>query len=558
MPIGDFEDRSQNVARELLSAAAVCLADPHLVEHIQPARAEVDQPSDLRGAARRLLGVLSGSLKGDSNSLGTARRLVTAAATTRHLPALRLTAANDYLYRTLSEYGDERLREFVLAQNQQRLETPELISALLKRFKVPAKSPLAEANVLACRHLMGSTVAELHAIQALFPDMKIFEVMGKPYSANRLAVDALRNLDIEVNIESCDIPALRDQPLGTYAARHKRIARSVVDRYIRKYGDTGIPLVVIDDGGALINAVGRKVLTGEIRSPIVAIEQTTHGLFAIQEFLFHPKAQASGFALISVADSRAKLDQESQLIADSVMSCVDQWLALLRAIGLPGEPLASSSQRVGIIGFGPVGATIAKDLALRSKVTIHDRNRRKLILAKSFDLDVAWSVEELFSRSDIVLAASGGTSIDAETTAYLQDGTILISASSGDLEFSGLSELSGWTIETQPVLPTAGHTPFDSSHGLLVARHKDGRTVYVLNRGFPVNFDGSHDPIPVEDIQITRALVVGAVLQAAGAPDGASLVGETAKFGLDETIDDFVGEEFRKLRSERNLAVAVG
>ena len=41
----------------------------------------------------------------------------------------------------------------------------------------------------------------------------------------------------------------------------------------------------------------------------------------------------------------------------------------------------------------------------------------------------------------------------------------------------------------------------------------EGKRFYVANGGFPIDFDGSLDPIAPEKIQITRALVLAACIQ---------------------------------------------
>lgn len=547
-----FEDSSHNVAEDLLAAAPRLLAsiqpngsDP-LLEALIPSGQDSEQRNRLESIAADLLRLMSECLKGEPRAISMAGRLIKAAAGASQMPSLRLIAADELLHRSLRSHGDAGLRLFVVAAHRRQFASPELIDAVLNEFRVPKDSALANAHILACRHLLGSTVAELAAVQSALPAAELFEVMGKPYSANTLAVSAIEELSVEVNEESLDMPSLTGQQLGSFAGRHRRIAENVVERFLRKHGSAREPILVIDDGGTLINAVGRKVVEEQIAVPVVAIEQTTHGTFAIQEFLQEPAAQKHGFTVISVADSIAKLDQESPLIAKSVVRCLAQWLDLLHHDGLASHIARLDTAKIGLIGFGPVGAFIAQAMPPGAKVTVFDRNRRKMVLAKAAGLDVAWSLHGLVAESQILIAASGGASLDADAAAHLQDGTILVSASSGDREFSG--GLHNWSIRVAPTLPAFDNSAFDRAHGLLTATHPDGRTVYVLNRGFPVNFDGSLDPIGVQDIQLTRALIVGAVLQAAGASEDGSVVGRTAKLDLDPAIDQFVGEQFRKVR----------
>ena len=83
---------------------------------------------------------------------------------------------------------------------------------------------------------------------------------------------------------------------------------------------------------------------------------------------------------------------------------------------------------------------------------------------------------------------------------------VLISCSSQDLEFrSALLSLN------------------DGNHGPVSQRQltcevtvplSEGK-LRILRGGFPVNFDGSRESVPAADIQMTRGLLLGAILQAA-------------------------------------------
>jgi S-adenosylhomocysteine hydrolase len=495
------------------------------------------------------LRILHGCLNREARALEHAGHLTARCGDGAVPVGLESAAAWDTFARALVELDDAITNDFVLQRTAAYFARPALLKAVHRRYPVPRNSPLAGADVLACRHLLASTVAELDTIQESVPDLRLAEVVGKPYSANWLAVLALQARKIDVRHESCDMPALDVLDFGLFAKRHKTIVASVVDAYVRRVRKSpaeGRPLLVIDDGGALINAVWQRVAAGELTCPVVAIEQTTHGMFAMPK-VTSDRAARNGFAYIAVADSRSKLADESGLIARSVIDKTDEWLRLLGHLGFvkPGSSL--TSLRIGLIGFGPVGATIASRLPPGASLQVYDRNPRKLVLAELQGLRVAWSPEELLRESELVIAASGGTSVDAELAEWLRDGTILVSASSGDLEFSDIGTAKGWTVRAEATLRHNGMVAFDRTHGLLVAE-KDDRTIYIVNRGFPVNFDGSHDPIPADDIQLTRALIVGAVLQAAGAT-GESSVGSVGRQDLDLSIDRFISEEYRKLHA---------
>jgi len=56
----------------------------------------------------------------------------------------------------------------------------------------------------------------------------------------------------------------------------------------------------------------------------------------------------------------------------------------------------------------------------------------------------------------------------------------------------------------------------DSHPPTLAYQLGDGRTVKLLARGYPLNFDGGPENIPADQIQITRALMLLGAVQAIG------------------------------------------
>jgi hypothetical protein len=437
-----------------------------------------------------------------------------------------------------------------------------LVREVLEAFsQVPVHS-VEEADVLSCQHLMGSVIPQFRAIRQLLPGARFWELLGKPYSANPTAVEALRRDGFEVNEESCQLPSgRRSYGFGSFAARHKALARTSVARFFVESERSGrranAPIIVIDDGGTLVAAVAARAVKIGCNRPIICVEQTQRGLSAARSVIKSPRRPAGGFLMVNVAQSISKLVLEAALIADSVLSTTLAWLdyAAERRIGVKPAPLT-----LGLIGYGSVGESISsatRSLAsgsvgarLRSPV-VYDRNPNRLAAARRDGYDIARSLPELLSRSGVVIAAVGGATINEKNVAGLQEGLLLLSASSGDAEFRGIRTLP-W--KQDPVLASekSTMTPFDDVHGLIRAELPAGGSVTVANGGFPVNFDGSLDPIEPERIQLTRALMVAGVLQAVDLAGGAHpelKPGDTAELVLDPKLDSFVERRYGELSS---------
>lgn len=543
MLTGKSQDLHQKVAAELLAVF------PSWLFSTEPVTIRSDgSPSGLRiGAhdtADHLVDLLQRCLKGESEALDEARALAEAHRSERNTNSN--AAAWDLLYRILEKQSADLALDFIRVVKAKDFQSLPLVDAVVDRFPIAPDSPLRSAHILACRHLMASTVAELDAIHRILPHAEFVRIIGKPYSTNRLALIELsrRGYIRDDTIIDSD-PS--DHEFGSYGQMHRRVTREAVDQYLAQYPDSRTPLVVIDDGGALIDAVGQKVLDGTIRCPVVAIEQTTHGYYALNRKFLDARG-IEGFAIVRAFQSQAKISYEAPLIAQSVLKETWTWLTTLRGradldIKLPDDPV------FGIIGLGVVGSMVARELAEAGHVVaVYDKSRQKIGIVGSSSLpniEMAWSLQDLCKYANVIIGASGGTSIGEDATSALRNGTVLVSASSGDREFRGMRR--DWEIDLLP-MTSGAVSPYEFAHGLLVARDKESdRRVYIVNRGYPVNFDGSPDPIPPSDIQLTRALMVGAVIQAAG-PVGfeeGSLVGKSGHFEVNETIDRFLIERFR-------------
>jgi hypothetical protein len=459
-----------------------------------------------------------------------------------------------------AEARDSSVIDFCLRRQRKAFEAPQLLLDLLEM--APRKrSSLSGADVLACRHLLGSTVAELGTIKALVPDLRFVKVFGKPYSTNRLAVLALEARGFPVDRKS--IVLGHRSSLGSFGNRHRRVLEAGVEEWLVEEGTTSDrPVLVIDDGGVLIDIVGRAMSNGRLNRPVIAIEQTTHGMFAARTN-FHDEygkqnvnVRRHGLAVIDAASSRAKLRRESPYIAESVIVETSEWLRLLSVasgdvIGVDPFP----NLKVGVIGYGSVGAHVVAQLQGRaSQVYVYDRNPHKSAVAEAAGVHTADRLEDLLDVSNLIIAASGAASIDRDAARHLQNGAILVSASSGDLEVRGLQE---WKHEPVPLLHrTAEPTTFDVIHGAIHATDpddSDSRVVRIVNGGFPVNFDGSIDPIEPNIIQVTRAVIVGAVIQAAsvGALGDPPLLGSTGVFELEKDLSRFISQQFENLSSRK-------
>lgn len=178
------------------------------------------------------------------------------------------------------------------------------------------------------------------------------------------------------------------------------------------------------------------------------------------------------FPVINVARSYAKLKVESPIIAKT---CIERLKSSLSRLKLKPKSIL-------IIGAGAVGNAIYEKL-------------NSTFLVKRYDLDSKLSdyknesLKAILGEFDMIIGSTGKEIIDISLYKYLKDDAILVSVSSSDREFSA--------VNLRKMIDKK------------ITCHDDlkVKSWYLLNGGFPINFDGAEDSASSEEIQITLALL---------------------------------------------------
>jgi D-isomer specific 2-hydroxyacid dehydrogenase, NAD binding domain len=529
------------LARELLGAAPRILGQPHLLAVTVPSR-------DADGPVGKLLAIVGRCLEGDSIALAAANELLASGdprqSRIQDAAAWYALLANDLTRR--SPY-DELMGDITRVS---AVPYP-IFESVLKNYAPKETEVFDDVDVLSCQHILGSIVPQFVAIRELLPRARFWEIIGKPYSANLLAIRTLEEYGFNFNADSSILPERGDSPasykLGSFAQRHREVVSASVRRFFNVMPQairmSRAPILVIDDGGVLINAVGQAAKASGTTRPIVCIEQTQRGLHAAYPLAEPRRAPKGGFAVVNVAQTLSKLVLESNLIATSVIENVNSWISQL-GMASDLETLEGDSP-VGVVGFGSVGESVAQSLTSCGIATVvYDWNRNRTAAAKRQGYEVALSAREVLRGTNVVIAATGGSWLNDKYAIHLQDGAILASTSSGDSEFQALAS---WKSDQLPILDSALQVQvFDNIHGEIRCQRSDGAVVHLVNGGFPVNFDGSLDPISPSQIQLTRALMLAGVLHALGfeGDDSEPITGRTGVFQLSEALDRFIFESY--------------
>lgn len=349
--------------------------------------------------------------------------------------------------------------------------TLPLLKALLIHFQKGHNSHVQFARTLVVgnQHLLPSTRSLIQSILLLGVPAGNVILTGKLYSCRNAVVSWLRE-------QGATVFAPSSSPIspGYLVERHEETLAKFWEHvlYTAKARNPS-RIVLLDDGG-------HGVLSSPIEiartHTIVAIEQTASGLRVKGPFV--------KLRRINVAASATKLKLESPIIGESIASAVVQ-------------RLSGREQPLGIVGIGNVGSAVASALSkMGFDVLVFDKKGS----IPSWRVREVGSLEELCSRCSVIIGCTGDDVFaGAGWLGTLRKQITLISGSSQDLEF-------------RSVLRMAGRSPVKAGSDLRVSI---GTTVFnVLFSGFPINFAGTGERESPQDIQLTRALLLGGVLQA--------------------------------------------
>jgi S-adenosylhomocysteine hydrolase len=364
-------------------------------------------------------------------------------------------------------------------------------------------APLLGVTAVLIQHQLGSIVPMVQALLALGLDPRRTFFVDIPYTTNDEVREALEQLGLPA---SNFTPSAYDleQPYAAYQRRR------VQDLAVDVLGELGPddPLLVLDDGAYFVEAASCHARRfGDLR----VVEQTTRGLIKLRADAAMAQYVAS-ISLVDVAGSAPKAHWEGPWIGEAVCR------ALHRSLGNEFE--IDSDERALVTGYGVIGTAVAESLSeelgvapARIHVLDPSPDAKRRAVGRGF---VPWdrsSAEPM--RFKLVVGCSGETSFGIGDRVFLEDGAVLASASSGSAECSreqfveladthpsdDIAVLDRETLATRSI-----HDPIDV--------HLVDRTVRFLNGGFPVNFDGRVNCVAPERIQVTRALMIGAALQA--------------------------------------------
>lgn len=351
-----------------------------------------------------------------------------------------------------------------------------VLEIMIKIINSTGKLDLEKVAIIGVQHMLFTTVSLLEALIKLGIGADNIYLTGKSYSTCSEVTDYLCSLDIQYQ------RPLPQTKLGDFSGNFKLNMEQLWNRFLNDLPRKKFTaLLILDDGAGCLSTFPKGV---QLQLPVIGVEQTTYGIK-------NPEIRTLPFPIIEVASSAVKQYLESPMIAEAVINKLNSIF-----------PFINYKMRCGVAGLGVIGQAVAKKLlSLGFKVITYDISDEKNIAIEN--AASVSSTQELIVSSDYIFGCAGeditrGLSFP-ET---LKTKKYFISCSSKDIEFlSLLKYISSYIKKTN--INTLDDIEYKEKN----------IDIKIFKGGFPINLDSSGESVPEHNIQMTRALLFGGVIQ---------------------------------------------
>lgn len=400
---------------------------------------------------------------------------------------------------------------------------PVVDSLLNRAFAYQSYFSLENTAIIYVHHALNTSINTIEAMLKLQANPANIFILGKSYSESSSVVEEIKQLG--VRYQNCS----KQRGVGTFCNNFNRdvdwVWYQVVEQISR---DKNInKLLVLDHGGRMLSHVPEEELD-QLGVRVIGIEKTTAGLIELRK---------NGFPhlpIINVAKCAAKTIFESPMISDAVMK------------KLPAIESRSEKKTVcGIIGYGAIGKAIAQKLISSGFIVIvYEQNPFSSVAFP--EVKRVETLAALIAESEYIFGCTGRDVFQDRNLLELVNITlrkkILISCSSEDKEFLSLL--------LQIREKNEGENYINPLKDITYVNELGGE-IRLLRGGFPINFDNSEESVPADEIQLTRGLVLGAILQALKFFNSSEISYKATKlYKLDSNIQQFVVDRWLENQSK--------
>ena len=382
-----------------------------------------------------------------------------------------------------------------------------VLEAIVKSIPNKEVLDLDSITFVCVQHILLTTVNLMDSLVELGANPSNIHIMGKSYSFCPQVADILISKGYNYYFNK------KQENLASFAASFRDDIKCMWEKvYDSLYNKKNIKLIVIlDDGGFCLTNVPEVIRKNY---SLVGIEQTTSGLTNL-------RLRTLEFPIVEVATSAAKQRVESLMIAEAVVKKLETVL-----------PLEEKNLSCAVVGLGCIGSAVTKKLlSLNHRVKIYDKT---LLKTKTFRRDTfVKNIETLFQESDYIFGCSGEDITKNLDIKNINKPKTFISCSSQDKEFfTLLQQFQQHNCVYQNILD---HLECKINN----------QTIKILRGGFPINLDNSGESVAAIDIQLTRGLLLGGIIQGVLSVFQDSEQKKTLSMMLHPALQSFVISQWR-------------
>lgn len=332
---------------------------------------------------------------------------------------------------------------------------------------------LSNCFLIAGQNILGSTETIMdHLLQKGMSPCNI-SIIGKVYSSSPQVIQNLTRKGIYISPYSVTF-----DPLVSFDCQYENYVREFVKLRANNIDINKTHKIIILDEGHKILEIAEDFFP---RDKLIGIEQSTKTSF-IKNLNFQ-------FPCLSISRTKAKLFAESPLIADVVSDKLFSFF----------EETKLQVNNFLIIGNGFIGKALAATLCnLGYNVKIYDHNEHKSEI-KDYELD------DYLKQCHVIISCVYGSALKDHHYAFLSNNVVLANASLSDRAFKA--------VDIRKLYPNT----IENCHQNISVDLPQGK-LHLMNCGFPINFSGEIHSVPPNKIQITRALLLGAIYEGMLAP----------------------------------------
>lgn len=270
-------------------------------------------------------------------------------------------------------------------------------------------------------------------------------------------------------------------------------------------------IVILDLGGEFANYLSTFNVPQDIE--IIVVEDTAFGHRKYEKL----KTFFKNIRIFSVAQSQFK-EIEAKFVGATIATSTEN---IFRTLGL-----TLGGEKTLVVGYGLIGKNLALTLKkMNCKVSVFDISPIKLCHAHYDGFYVA-ELKKLLSDNNVIFGVTGTTSVSLDNIKNCKNNTFLVSGSSKQIEFEivNLKQNINFKVEK-------------TSKDIEVYKFKN-KNIYVLNKGFPVNF--LTNSIPDSVIDFMFAEMIECILAALNQEYKLKIINTINQLRIDEIANIFL------------------